>query len=300
MRVYWTPGYIVFTVFNFIIVGILALSCVLPFINLLAISLSDSTSVGSGSVGLIPVNINFESYAFIMENARFWRASLVSLQRIAIVIPLTLILCILSAYPLSREPDEFKLRTPIMFFFVFTMLFGGGLIPQFIMYVRMRLIDSIWVLIIPGAFNIWNTIIMMHFIRGLPRELEEAAEIDGATKLQILYKVLVPLLKPSIATITLFTFVGYWNEWFAGFVFINMPSGWPLATYLQSIIIDPSTFFQQLSRGMDQTEMARFLAINDRTTEAAQLFVAMIPILLIYPFLQKHFAGGLVLGSVKG
>lgn len=296
MRVYWSPGYIIFTIFNYLIIAILALSCVLPIVNLLAISLSSARAVGSGQVGFWPVEFQLISFELILENTAFWRAGWISIQRVAAAVPLVIAMTIISAYPLSREPEEFKMRTFFMFFFIVTMVFGGGLIPSFMIINAIGLMDNFWVFIIPGMFSAWNAILMMHFIRGLPRELEEAAEIDGATKLKVLYKVLIPLLKPSIATIALFTAVGHWNDWFTGFIFFNRPESWPLQTYLRSIVVNPALIL----RTLPPDQVARMMTVSDRTSQAAQLFVALIPLMIAYPFAQKYFAGGMTLGSVKG
>lgn len=152
--------------------------------------------------------------------------------------------------------------------------------------------DSIWALVLPGALPVYNVILMLNFFRGIPPSLEESAFIDGANHLQTLFKIFVPISKPSIATLTLFAIVGHWNSWFDGLIFMNSPHRYPLSSYLQTIIIPVNvTNIKDLS---DLTE------ISDKTIKSAQIFIGALPILLVYPFLQKYFTKGIVLGAVKG
>lgn len=160
----------------------------------------------------------------------------------------------------------------------------------------MGLLDSIWALVIPGAVPIFNVLLMLNFFRGLPKELEEAAWMDGAGHLRTLWSVYLPVSMPSIATITLFALVGHWNAWFDGMIYMRSPEHYPLATYLQSILQQVSIQTENIT-----FEQAALLnQISDRTTQASQIFLSIIPILAIYPFLQRYFVHGLVVGSVKG
>jgi len=210
---------------------------------------------------------------------------------------LNLLFTVITAYPLSKEPFEFKLRNFYVWFFVITMLISGGLIPYYLVIKTLSLMDTIWVLTVPGAFSIWYTIIMLNFFKGLPKELEEAAFIDGAGYLTTLWKVILPLSAPSLATITLFCIVGHWNSWFDGLLYMNRPDNYPLQSYLQTMNIDPVTLLRNIT---DPETVARFLGTSKKTLRAAQLFIAAVPVLVSYPFLQKYFTKGLVLGSVKG
>jgi putative aldouronate transport system permease protein len=173
------------------------------------------------------------------------------------------------------------------------MLFSGGLIPTFLMVKETGLLHSIWSLILPGAVPVFNIVLMLNFFRSLPKELEEASFIDGAGHLKTLWKVYLPLAVPGIATISLFSMVGHWNAWFDGLIYMRNPEDYPLSTYMQSIMK-----FNFLSTG--SLELAKLYAdIDNRSIKAAQTFVSVIPILMVYPFLQKYFISGLVLGSVK-
>jgi putative aldouronate transport system permease protein len=183
-----------------------------------------------------------------------------------------------------------------MAFFAITMIFGGGLIPFYILIANIGWLDTIWSLVIPGALPIFSMLILMNFIRGLPSAMEEAAMVDGAGYFDILFLVMLPVLKPALATVALFAFVHHWNEWLLGMIFMNSPDNFPLQTYLQTLLVN----FRELIRQMGAEFMQLVARMNERTGRSAQLFMAIIPILAIYPFLQKYFTQGLVIGSVKG
>jgi putative aldouronate transport system permease protein len=203
---------------------------------------------------------------------------------------------ILTAYPLSKAKDKLSGRNFYMLFFVITMLISVGMIPTYLIVVKTHLINKIWALILPGALPVYNMIILMNFIRGLPEELEEAAKIDGAGYFKILIRIILPVLKPALATVGLFCIVGHWNSWFDGIIYMNDTAKYPLQSYLQSLLQNFDQIMQKSG-----TDYAKLLSMmNARTGRAAQLFLGAIPIMLIYPFLQKYFTKGLVLGSVKG
>lgn len=286
------------TISNVIIYFVLilaALSCLLPFLHLFAISFSSSSAVSSGSVTFWPVDFTTYSYGFALKGGKFFRAMLVSFKRVALGTTVNLVLCVLTAYPLSKTKEQFIGRNCYMAYFFITCLISGGMVPTYLVVAKLGLKDSLWALILPGALPVFNMIILMNFIRGLPKELEEAAMIDGAGKLHILVKVMLPILKPSLATISLFSIVGHWNDWFGGMIYMNNPENYPLQTYMQTLLKS----FEELM--MKNVDYAQLLAqMNARTGRAAQLFLGMIPVLMIYPFLQKYFTQGLTIGSVKG
>ena len=182
-----------------------------------------------------------------------------------------------------------------MWFLFLTMLFNGGLIPTFFVVLKMGLINSFWSLLIPMLpTQVFNIILLLNFFRRVPVELEEAAFIDGAGHLQILWRVYLPVSTAAIATISLFVLVFHWNEWFFGLIYLNDPRKFPLATYLRTILIDLA------SVDLDYAGEEFFKFISDENSKAAQIFIGMVPILLVYPFLQRYFTKGLVLGAVKG
>ncbi|MDW7657364.1 MAG: carbohydrate ABC transporter permease [Bacillota bacterium] len=201
---------------------------------------------------------------------------------------------ILMAYPLSKEKGEFRSRNIFMWMMVFTMLFSGGLIPTYMTIRSLNLIDSIWALVLPSSVSAGNTIILMRFFRNNPKEIEEAAIVDGAGAMRILLTIILPISLPAIATLSLFVIVYHWNDFFAGMIYINDPAKYPLQTYIRSLTVDIN--FDHLS----VEEIEEQLKISSRTFNAAKIVVSMVPILCIYPFLQRYFVKGLVLGSVKG
>ena len=286
----------IFLLFDILILTLLSLTCILPFINLLAVSFSGSAAVAGGRVSFLPVDFTTYSYEFALKGGKFFKALIVSAQRVILGVGANLLLMIITAYPLSKTKEKLKGRNIYMFFFVLTMLINGGLIPTYLLVVKVGLKNSIWSLILPGALPVYNMVILMNFLRGLPEEIEEAAMIDGAGVFRILVQIMLPLLKPALATVGLFCMVGHWNDWFGGMIYMNRPEDYPLQTYLQTLLQS----FEQLMQKSSNDYATLLSMMNVRTGRAAQLFLGAIPIMLVYPFLQKYFTQGLVLGSVKG
>lgn len=291
---YATGSRRIFVAFNYLFLAVVAAACLFPLINVLAISFSSSSAVGAGMVKLWPVDFTLKSYEFVIGKPEFSKAFLVSLERVAVGVPLNMLLTILVAYPLSRDRRDFRFRNAYAWYFVVTILFSGGLIPWFMTIKATGIIDTFWALILPGAVPVFNVILLLNFFKSLPEEIEEAALIDGAGRWQALWRIAVPLSAPAVATLTLFCIVTHWNSWFEGLMLMNSPEHYPLQSYLQTVIVNRDMTL------MTTAEVARWSEINDRTSKAAQVFVAMVPVLLVYPFLQKYFAEGIVMGSVKG
>lgn len=286
----------IFMIFNAIFLSIAGLTCILPFIHLLALSFSSSSAVAAGRVAFWPVDFTFSAYEFAFRGGKFLPAIWISIKRVLLAVVVNLVLVVLTAYPLSKNKNKFAGRGIYMTYFLITMIIGGGLIPTYILVTNLGLLNSLWALVLPGALPIYLMVIMMNFIRGLPEEIEEAAMIDGASAFSVLRLIILPLLTPSLATVGLFSIVGHWNDWFGGLIYMQNPNRYPLQTYLQTLLRN----FEDIIR-MAQGDYARILRmLNARTGRAAQLFLGMIPVLLVYPLLQKHFTTGLVLGSVKG
>jgi putative aldouronate transport system permease protein len=296
MNVNKSPARTVFNIFNFIILISTGLLCLIPFINLLAISFSDSGAVAAGRVVFWPVGFNTSSYEFAISNGKFFPALFISIQRVILGVAVNLLFMIMAAYPLSKTKEQFKARNIFMVYFVITMIIGGGIIPTFILVSRLKLLNSLWALILPGALPVWTMVILMNFIRQMPPDIEEAAIVDGAGVWRRLIVVMMPVLKPALATVALFCAVGHWNDWFSGLIYMRDPSRYPLQTYLQTLL----TKMEELMRiaGVDYMRLLAMLSI--RTGRAAQLFMGALPMMILYPFLQKYFTKGLVIGSVKG
>jgi len=287
-------GQRIFLAGNYVFFILLSLLCILPLVHIFAISLSSSSAASAGLVTLWPVDFTLRSYDYIINKHEFFDSIIVSIKRLVVGTSLSLLLCMTIAYPLSKETKAFRMRTVYAWIFVFTILFNGGLIPSYMIVRYTGLLDTLWALVIPSAVNVFNVLLMLNFFRGLPKELEESAFIDGAGHWITLWRIYVPLSMPSVATVALFTMVFHWNSWFDGMIFMNKISNYPLSTYLQNVLTSGSIISSSMVNLNDLAE------ISDRTTKAAQIFVGSLPILCVYPFLQRYFMKGIVLGSVKG
>jgi putative aldouronate transport system permease protein len=283
-----------FTYFNYTFLILVAAACLLPMINVLAISFSSSTAESAGLVKLWPVDFNLKSYQFVLNKPEFMTAFFISLKRVVVGVALNMVLTILIAYPLSKDKRAFRARNMYAWYFVITILFSGGLIPWFMTIKATGIMDTFWALILPGAVPVFNVILMLNFFKSLPPELDESALMDGASAWQTLWKIALPLSKPAVATLTLFCIVTHWNSWFEGLILMNNPIHYPLQSYLQTVIVN-----RDLSL-LTSADIATLATVSERTSRAAQVFVATLPVLLVYPFLQKYFAEGIMLGSVKG
>ncbi|GGG03451.1 carbohydrate ABC transporter permease [Paenibacillus aceti] len=285
----------IFLLCNTLILSAITVLGIIPFIHLLSISLSSNTAAMAGEVKLWPVGFNLDAYRYLGEKVEFFRSFGVSVQRVILGTAINMVLVFITAFPLSKSNDQFKFRTVYVWFFAITMFFGGGLIPTYIIVKDTGLIDSIWALILPGALNVWNMVLMLNFFRGIPRELDEAATIDGAGQWKVLWRIYLPVSLPSIATIGLFTIVGHWNAWFDGILYLNSPEKYPLQTYLSTLIMAINS--QMTSISIEQIKAMENL--SEKTLRTAQIFMGALPIMLVYPFLQKYFVKGITVGSVK-
>lgn len=283
-----------FVICNNTLMALVGLVCLAPILNAAAISFSGNAAIGSGKVTFWPVDFTLDSYRYILSRSDFFAALWITVKRVVLGTGVQMLMTVITAFPLSMEQRDFRMRTVYVWFFVFTMLFGGGLVPWFLQIKSMGLLDSLWAMILPGAVSVYNVILLLNFFRGLPRELSEAFFIDGATYHHLLWRLYLPISMPSIATIVLFTMVAHWNSWFDGLVLMNHTTHYPLATYLYTIV-------QNFDYANVSQETAVLLGrITTRSAKCAQIVVAMLPIICVYPFLQKYFVKGIVLGSVKG
>ncbi|MGG1637422.1 carbohydrate ABC transporter permease [Paenibacillus sp. MCAF9] len=284
-----------FVVFNTLLLTAITLLGIIPFIHLLSISLSSNTAAMAGEVKLWPVGFSLDAYQYLGEKVEFFRSLWVSVQRVVLGTAVNMLLVFITAFPLAKSNHQFKFRTPYVWFFAITMFFGGGLIPTYIIVKDTGIIDSIWALVLPGALNVWNMVLMLNFFRSIPRELDEAATIDGAGHWRVLWQIYLPVSLPSIATIGLFTIVGHWNSWFDGILYLNSPEKYPLQTYLSTLIMSINA--QMSSMSIEQLKVMDNL--SEKTLRNAQIFMGALPIMLVYPFLQKYFVKGMTVGSVK-
>ena len=286
----------VFLAVDVIVILLLCLICMVPLLNLLAYSFSASQPIIENKVFLWPKEFTLKAYQYVLESKEFWSSVSVSVKRVLLGVPLNTLLTILVAYPLSKDERQFKARKYYVAYMLTVMLFNGGLMPTYYIVSKTKLIDTVWALIIAGAVPIFNCIVLMNFFRGIPSELEESAKLDGASQWQILWRIFIPISKPSLATIILFSLINHWNSWFDGLIYSNHTTNYPLQSYLQTLVTSTTEI---LAQG-DVKAIAKLVDINDTNMKAAQIFISVIPLMLIYPFLQKYFTTGLTMGSVKG
>lgn len=288
-----TRPYRIFYAFNIVVLSVLSLLCLLPLIHVLALSFSSGLAVETNQVSLWPIGFNLDSYSRTLADSAFLSALLNSALRVVLGVSIGMIVTILTAYPLSKmDSGGLKGGKLIAWYFIFTMLFHGGLIPSYILIQKIHLMDTIWALVLPGALGVYNMILMLNFFRTIPKELEEASLIDGAGHLTTLFRVYIPVSLPSIATIALFVTVGNWNAWFDGLIYMQKDN-WPLSTLLQTLIQAPDL-------SQKSATASEILNLTDRSLRAAKIFIGALPILLVYPFLQRFFVKGIVVGAVKG
>lgn len=196
------------------------------------------------------------------------------------------------AYPLSKSKYRFPAREIYIKIVIFAMLFSGGVIPLFMVVSQLKLTDTIWALVLPGAVPVFNIILLINFFKGVPDALDEAARIDGATPLQILLRVYLPVSLPALATVALFSIVNHWNDYFSGLLYMNKAALYPLQTYIQQLTVD-------ITQITDAEQLKQLATMNNRAFNATKIVVSTIPLLIIYPFLQKYFVSGITIGSVK-
>jgi len=288
MKIKQSLPYRIFSVVNTVVLGILAICCIIPFIHILAVSFSDMKSTTAGIVGLWPIGFNFESYTKALGDPAIWKAMGVTLGRMVLGTVYSMVLTISVAYPLSFEGRNFRGRKIYVAFFFVSMIFGGGIVPYYILIKDLHLMNSIWALVL-GMTPVGNVIILLNFYRQLPREMYEAARIDGASHFGIMTRVYLPLSLPSIATLSLMSLVGHWNEWFGGMIYMD-EEGYPLQTYLYASM-------QRISEFTDISDVST--AVSRQGIIAAQTVFVILPVLFAFPLLQKYIKTGLVLGSVK-
>lgn len=288
-----THGQKIFDVTNMVFLIFVTLLGVLPFVHLLAVSLSSNSAAVAGKVFFLPVDFTTASYQYLAENSDFFISLWVTVKRVVLGTIINMFLVIITAYPLSRKNKEFRCRTIYVWFFAITMFFGGGLIPAYMVVKETGLLDTIWALILPGALNVFYMVMLLNFFRNIPKDLEEAAIIDGAGHWTLLFKIYLPISLPAIATILLFIVVGHWNSWFDGILYMNSPENYPLQSYLSTLITSINV------QAISVEDLSKLQEMGSKTLRTAQIFMGILPVLLVYPFLQKYFIKGITVGSVK-
>lgn len=281
----------IFAVVNFTLLALIALVTVLPFVHVVAGSFTTSAEIAASKFVLIPKVWSFEAYKFIFSTDTIFKALGVSIGVTLIGTLFSMFITALMAYGLSRR--DLDGRNVVNFLVVFTMLFHGGMIPTFLVVKELGLIDSYSALILPSAISAFNMIILKNFFQNIPEGLEESAKIDGCNDFGILFRIVLPLSMPAIATISLFYAVTYWNTYMSAILYLDDSAKWPIQVLLRQIVV--------LASGMDHSStLDAAVPPPDQSIKMAVIVVATLPILMVYPFLQKHFAKGAMLGSMKG
>lgn len=284
---------------NYTVITLLVLICLYPFLNVISYSLSSNRAILSGWITIYPMEFQLQSYQNILSKQSIWQSMGVTIFVTLMGTFIALLLTICAAYALSKK--KLKGRMILTMMIMFTMYFGGGIIPTFLVVKGLGLLDSLWSLILPSVMSAFNFIIMRTFFSQLPESLEEAAILDGCNDFSVLIRIVLPLSLPIIATIGLFYAVGYWNEYFTSLMYITTPSKFTLQLKLRQLLFTEE--LNQLSsvgssggnsgEGLGQMVMPESL-------KAASIIVSTIPIILVYPWLQKYFVKGVMLGSIKG
>ena len=290
---YSSPSRKVFVVINTILLIFMSFLCLFPVVHVLAVSLSTKLAAVSGSVTFYPMGFTLDSYRFILKQAEFYQSFLIAIYRTVIGVPVNMLLIILAAYPLSKPKSEFRFRNIYSWYFVLTILLSVGLIPLYMTIRMLGLIDNLFALILPTAVPVYSMLIVMNYFRSIPKEMSESAFLDGASHWRVLFQIIVPLSMPALATVFLFSMVSHWNSWFDGLIFMNNPKNYPLQSYLQTVVVQSGNAF------ISARALAELSKVSNITVKSAQLFVAIIPMMIAYPFIQKYFTKGIMLGAVK-
>lgn len=264
----------------------------LPLANVFSKAVSEEWAIVSGKVGIFPVGFQLDTMRQVISSPTFIRAFTISVIVTLVGTVLSIAFTAVTAYPLSKR--HLPGISFVMVLFVFTMLFSGGLIPNYLLMRQLHLINNLWVLILPGLIGVFNMLIIKSYYEGLPEALEESARIDGAKTYTILFRIILPLSMPVIATIALFYAVGYWNDFFSPMIYINDASLKTLQLYLRDVVMDADTS-NATNKSMDD-----LMNMSPEGIRAATVVASTVPILLVYPFLQKYFIKGVLIGSVKG
>ena len=277
-----------FNVINGLILTLVALATIIPLVYITATSLSDTASVTQGRVFLWPKGWNLEAYQQVLTDAKIPRAYLNTIMYTALGTTINLLMTIIGAYPLAQS--GFIGRKYFIFFIVITMFLNPGIIPNYLIIKEFGMIDSVWALVIPNAIWTFQLIIMKSFFEAMSSQLREAAVVDGASEYRILFQIMVPLSKPALASIALFYFIGHWNSYFIPMIYLNNSDLFPLQVVLRDMLI-----FSESSSALVESA-----ALSPQAKKNATIVLAMIPVLCIYPFAQKYFAKGVMLGAEKG
>ena len=290
-----TTNDVIFDIINCIILTIVGLIALYPLIFILSASVSDPIQVWNGEVWLLPKGTTMEGYARIFKDSDLWRGYLNSIIYTALAIGIGVLLTILAAYPLSRK--DFKARNILMGIYTFTMFFNGGIIPTYLIIKSLGMLDTIWAVVMPGAVSVTNIIITRTFFQStIPDVLYEAAEIDGCSDFKFFVKMVLPLSAAIVAVMVLFYGVAQWNSYFNGLMYLSSRELFPLQLYLREILVESQAAEETMTGLREATEQLQFAEM----VKYGLIIVSSLPVLIVYPFIQKYFIKGVMIGSIKG
>ena len=279
---------------GFTILGLFVLSIAIPIIYVVLASFMDPTVLNNQGLSSDIKEGTFDAYRRVLENEMIWRGFLNSFLYSFAFTVISVFVTLLAAFPLSKK--EFVGRKFFNLIFLITMFFGGGMIPTFILINQLHMVNTVWAVLIPGAFNVWNMILARTYYQSIPAELREASAIDGANEIQHFFKIMMPVCKPIIAVLALWSFVGMWNSYFDAMIYLNSASKQPLQLVLRSILIQSqpeSGMIADIQSTAERAKMAELL-------KYATIIISSLPLLVMYPFFQKYFDAGIMAGSIKG
>ncbi|CAH8769324.1 carbohydrate ABC transporter permease [Paenibacillus dendritiformis] len=285
----------VFDTANVVFLILFSITAVYPFLNVMSVSFSTSSAANAYGLKLWPQEVSLDGYQAVFANKLIWTGYYNTIFRTVLGTFLNVIFSVMCAYPLSKK--YLPHRNLFTAFIVFTMFFSGGLIPNYLLIKELGLLDSRWSLILPGLIAAFTMIIVRNYFMSLPEEVEESARIDGANDMRILFSIVLPMSMPIIATISLWYAVAHWNAWFDSLLYISDPNKAVLGNVLRKIVIEGSSQFQQFDQGFNQNGQA---TVTPDIIKAATIMVATVPIICVYPFVQKYFVKGVIVGSLKG
>ena len=281
-------------VFAYTVLGLFMAAIILPVIYIILASFIDPITLQNSGLTFDFSKWTLTAYERVMSNAQIWTGFKNAMIYSVLFTIISVMVTLLAAYPMSR-PD-FKGKGFFNVMFVITMFFGGGLIPTYLLISNLGMLDTIWAILIPGAFSVWNMIIARTYYMGIPHDMQEAAEIDGASEMVYFFKILLPLCMPIIATIAMWQFVGMWNSYFDAMIYLNDAAKQPLQLVLRAILIQSQPEPGMVS-DMQSTAARAQLA---ELLKYATIIISSVPLMILYPFFQKYFDSGIMAGAVKG
>lgn len=281
-----------FDYLNILLMLFVAVVTLYPFWNQMMVSISSTEDIYSTGLLLIPKKISLASYRVIMDFRLLWKGYLNTVIRTVLGTAISIFLTLLTAYPLSKRNLPF--RKAFTAFILVTMFFGGGLVPNFLLIRNLHLLDTIWALVLPGCISTFNVLIVRNYLMTLPEALEEAAIIDGASQFTVLMKVVLPLSIPVLATVSLWIAVGHWQAWYDNLLYINTPEKWGFMMMTRKIVVENTSV-----GNMQQLMSSAREFVDQRQMQGAVIMMSVIPMLIVYPFIQKYFVKGIVMGAVK-